>query len=253
MELTFRFSVSQRIANETIRFGFFDSFASPTIQAIIELTGTDNTQVTLATRSSSNAADVESVTVSLPTGINTGTTLNLTLDLHNDRVTLYYDPSDGSPPTFLAMCKNHIPPPYVSLLSGVGVLNGTTPATTTTLSVDMVHLNNYNLLSTSNESEVAPDAVGAVVTSVAAAVADTLVLAANKYRAMATITNDSVATLYLKFGTGASLTSHTVQIPRGGYYELPQGSGASGNAVYNGQINGYWSAALGSARVTEIA
>jgi hypothetical protein len=253
MEITFRFSVSQRIANQTIRMGFFDDFENPTIQATVDLTGTSNTQVTLVTRSSSNAADVESVTATLPTGINTGTTLNLKLDLHNDRTTLYYDPADGSPPTFLAMCKVHIPPPYMTLLSGQGVLNGTTPATTTTLNVDVVYLNDYNLLATYGESPIAPDMVGAVCTNVAAAAADTMVLAANKYRAMAMITNDSVATLYLKLGTGASLTSHTVQIPRGGYYELPQGSGASGNAVYNGQINGYWSAALGSARVTEIA
>jgi hypothetical protein len=245
MEFSIRFSASQRIANQTIRMGFFDNFASPTIQATVELTGTDNTQVTLVTRSSSNASDVESVTVTLPTGINTGTILNLKIDLHNDRVMLYYDPTDGSPPVFLALCKNHIPPPYVSLLSGHGFLNGTTPAITTTLNVDVVYLNDYNLLATSIEESIAPDQIAAVCTNVAAAVADTSLLAANKYRLGATITNDSVATLYLKLGTGASATSHTVQIPRGGYYELPFG--------YNQAVNGYWSAALGSARVTEIA
>jgi hypothetical protein len=244
MEKTMRFNVSQRIANQTIRLGFFDNFVTPTIQACVELTGTDNTQVTLVTRSSSNAADVESVTAALPTGINTGTTLNLKLDLHNDRVTLYFDPSDGSPPVFLAMTKNHVPPPYVSLLSGHGILNGTTPATTTTLNVDMVYLNDYNLLSVANEDTEAPDPIGAVCTSVSAAVADTSLLASNKYRKGATVVNDSTAVLYVKFGTGASTTSYTVRMTSYSYYEVPFG--------YNGALNGYWSVATGSARITEV-
>lgn len=87
-------------------------------------------------------------------------------------------------------------------------------------------------------------ASNAVVTSVAAAVADTVLLAQNQNRMGASVTNDGVAMLYLKLGTGASTTSHTVQLPRGGYYEIPFG--------YTGPINGYWSAAIGNARVTEV-
>ena len=251
MEKTIRFSVSQRIANETIRMGFVDNFASPTVQACIELTGTDNTQVSLVCRSSALAADLETVTATLPTGINTASLINLKIDAHNDRVTLYYDPADGSPPVFLAMCKNHIPAPYVSMLSGHGVMNGTTPATTTTLSVDMVYLNDYNLLSTSLEGTTAPDLINAATTSVAAAVADTTLLAVNKLRSSASIYNDSASVLYVKFGTGASTTSFKVKMPAYSYYELPRGSGATSNAVYNGQINGYWASATGNARISE--
>lgn len=71
------------------------------------------------------------------------------------------------------------------------------------------------------------------------------VLAANTARRGATITNDSTAVLYLGFGSGAaSTTSYTVQIPAGGYYEVPFG--------VNEQLTGIWASANGSARVTEI-
>lgn len=81
--------------------------------------------------------------------------------------------------------------------------------------------------------------------SVSAAVADTLVLAANTARKGATIFNESTAILYLGLGTTAvSTTSYTVQVPAGGYYEVP--------FSFSGQIRGYWAAANGSARVTEL-
>jgi hypothetical protein len=58
--------------------------------------------------------------------------------------------------------------------------------------------------------------------------------------------NDSGAILYLKFGSGASSTSHTVQVPASGYYEVP------GPGPYGGVITGAWATATGSARVTEV-
>jgi hypothetical protein len=249
LEATLRFSLSQRIANQTCRLGLFDSFTNPKYMACVELTGTTNTQVTLTTRSNTGANDVESVTVTLPGGATTASQVNLKIDLHPDRVTLYYDPADGSSLTFLAMCKNHIPPLYVSLLSGYGFLNTGTPGSGTTLSVDMVYLKNYNLLDTKAEASGAPDADTPTVTSVAAAVADTLLLAANKSRKAATVYNDSLATLYLKMGSGASLTSFTVRVPSNGYYEVQ----SHGAYVYNGALYGYWTVATGNARVTEVA
>lgn len=84
----------------------------------------------------------------------------------------------------------------------------------------------------------------AACTNVVAAAADTQLLAANANRVGATIFNDSTAILYLKFGTGASTTSYTVQIGKNTYYEVP--------FDYQGAINGYWSSAAGTARVTEV-
>ena len=72
------------------------------------------------------------------------------------------------------------------------------------------------------------------------------VLAANTSRRMATFFNDGAATLYLDLSGGtASTTSHSVQVPPLGYYELPQ-------PVYTGLITGIGSSATGTVRVTEL-
>jgi len=87
-------------------------------------------------------------------------------------------------------------------------------------------------------------ATAATVASVTAAVADTTLLAANASRMGAAVFNASTAILYLKLGTGASLTSYTVRLTSNAYYEIPFG--------YSGQINGYWAAANGAALVTQV-
>jgi hypothetical protein len=54
----------------------------------------------------------------------------------------------------------------------------------------------------------------------------------------------STSTLYLKFGTGASLTSWSVLIEPGGYWEMPR-------RYWTGTVTGIWSTAVGDAHVTE--
>lgn len=86
------------------------------------------------------------------------------------------------------------------------------------------------------------------VTSVAASVTSVTLLALNTAREQATIANESAsATLYAKLGATASLTSYTVAIPPGGYYEVPCSKG-----IWTGVIDGIWSAAVGNARITEL-
>lgn len=58
-----------------------------------------------------------------------------------------------------------------------------------------------------------------------------------------TIFNDSTSVLYIKYGATASVTSYTVQLAAGAYYEFPQ-------PVYAGQVDGIWTSANGNARVT---
>lgn len=58
-----------------------------------------------------------------------------------------------------------------------------------------------------------------------------------------TVYNDSTAVLYLKFGSGASTTSYTVQIASQGFFEFPV-------PVYIGEVDGIWASANGNARVT---
>lgn len=83
-------------------------------------------------------------------------------------------------------------------------------------------------------------------TSVASAIVDTAILAANVSRRGATITNDSAASqLRLLLGTTpASATNYTVKLGPDDYYEVPFG--------YTGEIRGIWSVAVGNARVTEL-
>lgn len=88
------------------------------------------------------------------------------------------------------------------------------------------------------------------ITSVNDTNADTTILAANTNRKGATVYNDSTALLYLALAsTTSSATNYTVQVPAGGFYELPMMEGG----VYTGVIKGIWASdASGAARVTEF-
>lgn len=90
----------------------------------------------------------------------------------------------------------------------------------------------------------------AAVTSVAASISAVTLFAAqdairqgNALNRM--IYNDSTATLYVKYGASASAADCTVQVPAGGYYELPA-------PVYDGLVTGVWASANGAARCTEV-
>lgn len=85
----------------------------------------------------------------------------------------------------------------------------------------------------------------AAVTSVASSATVVTLLAANTARRRALIFNDSAtADLYIKFGSNASTTDFTHKVARGA--AMPP------EEMYNGIITGIWSAAVGSARITEI-
>ena len=81
-------------------------------------------------------------------------------------------------------------------------------------------------------------------TFVSALVADTAILAADPARLAATIYNESTAVCYVGYGVDAvTLTSYSVQVPAGGYLEVPE-------RFVKCAIRGYWAAANGAARVT---
>ena len=82
------------------------------------------------------------------------------------------------------------------------------------------------------------------LTNVAATTASVTVLASNAARLGAVVFNDSTAILYLKAGTAAATTSFTVLMGSSAYYEGPFG--------YTGIWAGIWTAATGTARVTEM-
>lgn len=90
----------------------------------------------------------------------------------------------------------------------------------------------------------------ATSTNVTSANADTALLAANGSRIGLIISNDSTAKLYVLFdGSGAgaaSATNFTYVVGPGNTLELTP------LPMFTGRIRGFWSAANGSAAVTEI-
>ncbi len=87
-------------------------------------------------------------------------------------------------------------------------------------------------------------------TNVVAANADTALTAANANRRMLIVSNDSTAKLYLLIDTSgagaASATNFTYVIGPGATFEMP-------NPVSTARVRGFWSAANGSAGVTDIS
>ena len=84
----------------------------------------------------------------------------------------------------------------------------------------------------------------ATLSNVASSASSVTLLASNASRLGATITNDSTAILYVKFGASASTSSYVVRMPSNAYYEVP--------FRYTGLIAGIWDSATGNARVTEM-
>lgn len=83
------------------------------------------------------------------------------------------------------------------------------------------------------------------ITSVSSSASNITLLTSTATRKMATVYNDSSATLYLKFGATSSTSSYTLQIPASGYFEFPL-------PVYTGVVDGIWASANGNARITEL-
>lgn len=86
----------------------------------------------------------------------------------------------------------------------------------------------------------------ATLANVSASATSVTCLASNASRKGAIFVNDSAsATAYFKYGATASTTSYTFQVLPGGTLTLPN------SPVYTGIVDCIWSAASGSARVTE--
>jgi hypothetical protein len=241
------FSLSQRIANNTFRLGLMDTQTlTPNKAACFEFTGTTNTSVNCVSAFSSAAADVQTTAVTLPNGGTTATAREYKVDVSANQVTFSIDG------VIVARHNLHIPGPYdwmnPTLLS---VNGGSAPASSTNAVLDYIYFQNVDRLQIDDDFNGEPIGVkeqfssSAATTSVAAAVADTSLLAANQSRLGTVIFNDSGATLYLKYGTGASTTSFTYKLPPYSTFEMPA-------QRYTGAINGYWSAATGNARITEL-
>lgn len=83
--------------------------------------------------------------------------------------------------------------------------------------------------------------------NVAGSITSVTLIASNSNRLGFIIFNDSTATLYVKFGSSASLTSFTYKVDPYGTLEM------LGARVYTGIVTGIWDAAAGNARNTELS
>lgn len=89
-------------------------------------------------------------------------------------------------------------------------------------------------------------ATAATLSNVTSSATVVTLVAANTSRKDLLIFNESTAVLYVKFGSVASTSSYTVQLPANGYFEITK-------PVYQGIVTGIWAAANGFARITEIS
>jgi hypothetical protein len=84
------------------------------------------------------------------------------------------------------------------------------------------------------------------VSNVAASATSVTIKAANAARRGLWVYNDSENSLYIKCGAVASLTSYSVKVLAGGYWEMP-------SPIYTGAVDGIWGGEpTGNARVTEL-
>jgi hypothetical protein len=238
-----RAKIDQRIVNQEAHIGAMDGIGgTEEKQACVFFDGVDNTKVTF--RTSFASADVENTVVTLPNAAVTSNYNDYVIEVTGSGATLWINKMQ------LANHVHHVPGPYDPMDIHAHIINTAVPASSTTVTIDAIWFYNFDRIDVGLSPFAEPMPVAetrgtlSACTSVAAAVLDTLLLAANPERVGATIFNDSSSLCYVKFGPGASDTSFTVRLGEYAYYEVP--------FKYVGQINAYWASAAGDARVTEI-
>jgi hypothetical protein len=138
------FSVSQRIANQDIYRGFTAPNGQRRYFAHFRFTGTTDTVVACETgwarTAPASGTDVQATTVTLPNGLTSATTADYRIELRGEVVTFYVNDVP------LATHKNILPKPYDVLAVGTVIINGTTPASSTTVVVGYECCNNVDSL-----------------------------------------------------------------------------------------------------------
>ena len=119
--------ISQRIANQTAYIGFQDT--SGTRLAMMQFTGTNNTQALFVT--SYSGAEIQATTVTIPNGGTTATYHQYKIDISATQVTCSIDG------IIVGVNTLHIPGPYDLLYSVLGINNSSpAPASSTTIQTD---------------------------------------------------------------------------------------------------------------------
>jgi hypothetical protein len=164
-------TMSQRIANLDMILGMQDATTSPTRFARFRATSTVNTALIFESAyvhsGTPGANDTETTNLTLPNGGTTATAHRYRIEILTDRVRGYVDD------ILVADHTTHMPDAYDVLTLVAGHINGTTPATTTSLAIDAIGINNFNKLAiaiaSNNESIVATNAPTVTASGSAAA------------------------------------------------------------------------------------
>jgi hypothetical protein len=144
--------VSQRVANQSLGFGFVDSYPTITQSAYVLFDGTTNTTVKLVTQSGAGGTETETLVCTLPNGSNTATAHIYQIDVEPNLVTLSIDG------IVVGQNKAHLPGPYASLQQTVFVSN-TGAASNTTLSADYIFFSNIDRVETTDSFSGSPHKV----------------------------------------------------------------------------------------------
>lgn len=146
-----RATVSQRIANQEIHIGLEEDAATTRWFARFLLDGTTNTTVKCETgrnpSGAPSASETQTTTATLPNGATTATSRDYRVELLTESVRFYVDG------VLLAEHSNTIPSQHDEMTSHVEVHNGTTPASSTTVTVDYITGKNHNKLEVGVMSE----------------------------------------------------------------------------------------------------
>jgi hypothetical protein len=154
------FSVSQRIANQDIYYGFENATSSPRFFARFHFTSTTNTQVITETAynptTGPSSNETESNTITLPNGVTTAATNTYRIEAQYDRVIFYINN------VIVATHTQRIMPIWLQAVnSQFRVVNGT-GATSTSVVANYMFQRAYARLDTNNQSPVTTNSVNTV-------------------------------------------------------------------------------------------
>jgi hypothetical protein len=136
---------SQRIANQTMYLGLMENTLTIANQkwfARFQLTGTANTAIICESAGiktgTVTASDTQTTNVILPNGLTTASSNEYKIETLGAKVKFYIND------VLAAEHKTHIPDVYNGMTGGVIILNGTTPASSTTVGIDNFFVNNFD-------------------------------------------------------------------------------------------------------------
>lgn len=141
--VSYKISISQRIANQTIRFGVVDNPLSPSKQAIFEFTGTTNTLVTCTSSSSSSASDTQTTSITLPNNLTSASSIEYSINVSNDQITFIIAG------VVVAQYRDHIFGAYDNLDTFV-YINNAAIVTNTNITFDWHNFYNINQVEIAN-------------------------------------------------------------------------------------------------------